>query len=128
MGRDTPSTQMSCPSGYSCVYVNAKGEQRSAKNVVRTENADVPGSDISVVAYLRGCHDYFLASGPKGYYLLEWYGGYTPDKGDTIAGDLDSYGLKDVAYPGQGEKGRVYVDDYWLSKSRATDKYFEKCN
>jgi hypothetical protein len=30
---------------------------------------------IVVVAARSGCHDYFVADGPQGYYLLEWYGG-----------------------------------------------------
>lgn len=80
-----------------------------------------------VVLYLAGCRSYFIADGPRGYYLLEWYGGYDPSKGDVIVGDIGSYGFKDVYYPNQGREGRVYVDDYLLSKDRAIEKYREKC-
>jgi len=75
---------------------------------------------VNIVLRVQGC-DYFIADGPKGYYLLEWYGGYDPDKGDRIFGDLGGYGFKDIVYDG-GQEGRVYVDDYLLSKSSALEK------
>ena len=81
-----------------------------------------------VVLYQSGCHSYFIADGPKGYYLLEWYGGYDPSKGDIIVGDISSYGFTDVYYPKQDREGRVYVDDYMLSKDRVLEKYSERCN
>ena len=59
--------------------------------------------------------------------MLEWYRGYSPSVGDIIIGDLGRYGFKDVAYPARGKTGRVYVDDYLLSRSSAIEKYAEKC-
>ena len=87
----------------------------------------IPGQ-IVVVAVRSGCRDHFVADGPQGYYLLEWYGGYSPSEGDVIIGDLGAYGFKDVFYPGNGSKGRLYVDDYLLSRSSAVEKYGAKCN
>jgi hypothetical protein len=86
----------------------------------------LPGQ-IVVAAARSGCHDYFVANGPQGYYLLEWYGGHSPSEGDVIVGDLGGYGFKDVFYPASGAKGRLYVDDYLLSRTRAIEKYAEKC-
>jgi len=87
--------------------------------------ADFP---VKIILKPRGCRDYFLADGDSGgVYLLEWYGGYDPDVGDAIVGDLRSYGFKDVIYPANGSTGRVYVDDYMLSRSRAVEKLREKC-
>jgi hypothetical protein len=83
---------------------------------------------IVVIAARSGCHDYFVADGPQGYYLLEWYGGYSPTEGDVVIGDLGGYGFKDVFYPGNGAKGRLYVDDYLLSRSSVIEKYAEKCS
>jgi hypothetical protein len=80
-----------------------------------------------VVLYLAGCRSYFIAEGPRGYYLLEWYGGYDPSKGDIIIGDIGSYGFKNVYYPKQDREGRVYVDDYMLSQDRVIEKYRDKC-
>ena len=42
-----------------------------------------------VVKTFSGC-DYFIADGPRGLYVLEWYGGYDPSEGDTISGDIGS--------------------------------------
>jgi hypothetical protein len=82
---------------------------------------------IIVVFNRTGCHDYFVAHGPTGYYLLEWYGGHDPSEGDTIAGEISSYGFRDVIYSNSGQTGRVWVDDYMLSKSTVTEKINEKC-
>jgi hypothetical protein len=81
-----------------------------------------------VVLYKSGCRSYFIAEGPRGFYLLEWYGGYDPSKGDVIVGEIGSYGFKDVYYSKQDRKGRIYVDDYLLSKDRVLEKYRGKCN
>lgn len=81
---------------------------------------------ISVVLRVRGC-DYFIADGPRGYYLLEWYGGYDPEEGDGLFGDVSGYGFKDVLYAG-GQDGRVYVDDYLLGRDRALEKLADKCD
>jgi len=80
-----------------------------------------------VVLKKGGCRGYFIADGPRGLYLLEWYGGYDPSVGDAIVGEIGSFGMKDVYYPNRNQSGRVYVDDYLLSRSRALEKYQEKC-
>jgi hypothetical protein len=81
-----------------------------------------------IVLYKSGCRSYFVADGPRGFYLLEWYGGYDPSEGDVIVGEIGSYGFKNVYYPRQDREGRIYVDDYLLSKDRVIEKYREKCN
>jgi hypothetical protein len=84
---------------------------------------------VKIIFKKSGCRGYFLADGDSGgVYLLEWYGGYDPDVGDEIVGDIKSYGFKDVFYPQKNMSGRVYVDDYMLSRSRALEKITEKCN
>ena len=86
------------------------------------------GSNVKVILKPSGCGSYFLADGDSyGIYLLEWYGGYDPDVGDSIVGEIKGYGFKDVFYPDKNSKGRVYVDDYWLSSSSAIEKLREKC-
>lgn len=87
-----------------------------------------PGSRVApdtVALRVRGC-DYFVADGPRGYYLLEWYGGYDPHEGDGIFGDIGGYGFKDVLYS-NGRNGRLYVDDYMLGKDSVLEKLREKC-
>lgn len=80
-----------------------------------------------VVYYKSGC-SYFLVETSMGYALLEWYGGYDPSRGDTVAGDIDSYGMKTIYNLTADRETRVWIDDYMLSKSSAIEKYFDKCN
>ena len=80
----------------------------------------------TVILRVSGCA-YFLADGPRGIYVLEWYGGHDPERGETIIGDVGSYGFKDVYYLEKKKEGRLYVDDYLLSKSTALEKLAEKC-
>jgi len=83
---------------------------------------------IKVLMKPKGCRGYFLADGDYGgVYLLEWYGGYDPVVGDSIVGDIKSFGLKDVFYPERNMSGSVYVDDYSLTKSTAIEKLGRKC-
>ena len=99
---------------------------RSEATECQGTDGRITGDRAEVVVAIRGCRDYFIADGPNGQYLLEWYGGHSPSRGDIIIGPINSYGFKDVCYPGKGT-GRVWVDDYLLSKSRAQEKYLEKC-
>ena len=99
----------------------------SGKGSSRPESRAASPSEapITIVLKLRGC-SYFIADGPSGLYVLEWYGGYDPDRGDGIFGNISGYGFRDVLYTG-GREGRVYVDDYLLGKDRALEKLGEKC-
>ena len=83
-------------------------------------------ADKGEVVKRFGSCDYFIVDGPSGYYVLEWYGGYDPSEGDTIFGDIDSYGFADVIYNGTRE-GRVYVEDYLESDSGAMDEIRDHC-
>ena len=105
-------------------------------NVVRLSRAPNRGANrpaariaasITVVLVKSGC-DYFVADGPRGYFLLQWFGGYSPSKGDMIAGEISGYGFKDVFYVNVSREGRVWVDDYLLSRARVAEKFTEKCD
>ena len=80
-----------------------------------------------VISYPSGC-DYFIAAGNKGYCLLKWSDGYYPLVGDFIIGDINSTGFKDVYYPLKEREGKIYVEDYSMSKSRSFEIYKELCN
>ena len=79
-----------------------------------------------VVARFTGC-DYFIANGPKGLYVLEWYGGYDPDEGDKISGNIGSYGMKSVIY-NNTHRGKVWVEDFLESDSGAAEEINEHCD
>ena len=87
----------------------------------------VTAADMGVVIARFGSCDYFVADGPRGLYVLEWYGGYDPDEGDRIYGEIGSYGMKDVYYPDADRTGRVYVEDYLESQSAAIDEIRDHC-
>ncbi len=85
---------------------------------------------VAVTHRISGC-DYFIVYGSKSRYsVVEWFGGHDPDKGDTLVGRFDRYGMRTVLF-GDGddadETTRVYVEDYALSKEDALDKLLEKC-
>ncbi|WCR17507.1 hypothetical protein JHW40_14385 [Paracoccus alcaliphilus] len=89
--------------------------------------ASANGEIAEVVARFRGC-DYFIADGPNGLYVLEWYGGYDPDVGDRLYGAISSYGMKDVIYLPSELVGRVWVEDYMESETAALDEIADHCN
>ena len=64
----------------------------------------------------------------RGYALLEWYGGNDPSEGDQLVGDYEEYGFHDIYNTTAGEELRVWVEDYWLSKTRVIEKFYNKCD
>ena len=83
-------------------------------------------SDEGVVIKRFGSCDYYIVDGPRGLYVLEWFGGYDPSEGDSIIGDIGSYGNKDVVF-GNGRSGRVWVEDFLESSSEAMDEIRDHC-
>src|SRR6266496_2305492 len=75
---------------------------------------------------VSGC-DYFTVETSRGFAILEWYGGHDPDKGDSIVGNYESYGMKTVFDETTEQEVRVWVEDYALSKSDALEKLYDKC-
>lgn len=72
--------------------------------------------------------DYFIADGPSGYFVFEWYGGHDPFVGEIIMGDINSFGIKSVVYPEINRDGRIYVEDFYLSYSSAMRKIGDRCD
>lgn len=79
-----------------------------------------------VVGRFDGC-DYFIADGPRGLYVLEWYGGHDPDEGERVVGEIGSYGMTQVYYPDADQEGKVWVEDYLESESAALDEIADHC-
>jgi hypothetical protein len=80
------------------------------------------------VVYTKSGCDYYIVDAPSGYAVLEWYGGAVPSRGDVIAGDFESYGFKNVHNLTKDRDTRVWVEDYWLSKSDAIETLYDQCN
>lgn len=74
------------------------------------------------------CKGHYVVLTTMGYALLEWYGGDTPEKGDTIVGDFESYGMKELYNLRSDNEVKFWVEEYWLSRDQAIKKFANKCN
>ena len=76
-----------------------------------------------VVVGERGCQkrDYIVIDTNLGFVYAQQYSG-SFDKGDIVTGELNGYGIKEVLV--NSSSGRLWIDDYMLSKSRASEKCF----
>ena len=74
-----------------------------------------------VVAGERDCSrsDRIMIETRGGYVVGEVYSGFF-DRGDTVIGELHSFGTKNVRV--NGRNGRLYIDDFYLSRSSAIGK------
>lgn len=75
---------------------------------------------------ISGC-DWFLAEDATGFVLMEWYGGNDPDKGETLVGELHSYGMKTVFNLDSDSEVRAWIEDFMLSKEDALEQLYEQC-
>jgi hypothetical protein len=84
-------------------------------------------SSGEVCKRISGC-DYFVVSTPRGYALLEWYGGTDPDTGDRIRG-FETYGMHSIMINDDDEDDmtQVWVEDYFLTRSDALEQLVDKC-
>lgn len=96
-------------------------------NAPKTNNFPNAAIKCVVVLHPSGC-DYFICATENDYLVLEWYGGNDPDKGDVLTGKFSTYGFIDGYNLTQGRKLRVWVEDFWLSKDVAIEKFVEKCD
>ena len=80
-----------------------------------------------VVVYRHSGCDYFVVQTKQGYDLLEWYGGWDPDKGDVLIGKFEEYGMHDIQDDTADEKLTVWVEEYWLSRTDALEQLLEQC-
>lgn len=81
----------------------------------------------AVVYRKSGC-DYYIVETSSGYALLEWYGGNDPSVGDVLTGMFETYGMKDIYNITADSETKIWVEDFWLSKDRAIEKFFDKCH
>lgn len=93
-----------------------------------TASTVLAASSSGTVVYVASGCDYFIVEASGGdYALLEWYGGRTPSTGDMIVGPFETYGFTDVINRNSGLSTRVWVEDYWLSRSSVVSKHTSKC-
>ena len=80
-----------------------------------------------VVLNKSGCSSRYVVETTMGYAILEWYGGNDPVEGSKMVGDFESYGMKTIYNASSGSEARVWVEDYFLSKSSVIEKMREFC-
>jgi hypothetical protein len=100
---------------------------RSDESTCIIDGKAIEGDRAEVVVQKKSCGDYFVADGPQWLLSSGLVRRTHSHRRETIVGPINSYGFKDVCYVGH-ETGRVWVDDYLLSKSRALEKYVDKCH
>ena len=84
-----------------------------------------------VVVYIyteSGCSYYVVETPFMGYALLQWFGGSIPSRGDVLIGNYESYGMKDIYNITKDSDTSAWVDNFWMSKDCAMERYFEKCH
>lgn len=81
-----------------------------------------------VVVHCKSVCGYYIVETNMGYTLLEWYGGKDPREGDTLVGDYESYGMKDIYNLTADSETKVWVEEFWMSKDSVLEKYYDKCN
>lgn len=83
---------------------------------------------VSVVVYVPNACDYYIAYNDMGFVVLEWFGGAIPDKGDTLRGDINTYGMKAIWNATQNQSTQVWIEEYWLDSDDAFETLSEHCN
>jgi hypothetical protein len=64
--------------------------------------------------------DKFVVETPLGFSLCEWFGGAVLiDVGDTIEGDLHSFGFHDLKLTGRYDTVRVWINNFYSSREEA---------
>jgi hypothetical protein len=85
--------------------------------------ADMVRGVVVVGEYKCKKRDYIVIETNLGFVYAQQYGG-SFSRGDEVVGDLNSYGFKDVLV--QSSSGRLWIDDYMMSKAKASEKCFGK--
>lgn len=80
-----------------------------------------------IVVYKSSSCDWFIVNTNSGFIVMESYSGYF-DEGDYVIGDIESYGFKNLFNKTRGIEGRVYVEDFQMSKDDAIEEFYKNCN
>jgi hypothetical protein len=93
-----------------------------------TTTTGVTQSSGEVVLKSNGCDDFIVEDASGDYAVLEWYGGRDPDRGDQLVGDWKQFGFTTVIDVPSGSSTRVWVEDHWLTRTKAIDVYTKHCS
>ena len=92
--------------------------------LLKAEN--IVGGVIVADHYTCSTYDRIVIETRRGFSNAEVYRGYSYTvEGKIIFGDLESYGFTEIYDEDGDEVGRLYIDDYMVSKSTAEEWCFE---
>lgn len=78
-------------------------------------------SDVRGAVVYEGSGSYYIIETNMGYTIAEWYGGAVPFEGQTIYGQLHSYGMKYFIVINNDREVKLWIEDYMLSRDRAIE-------
>lgn len=84
------------------------------------------GAQGQIVYFKLGC-PYFIVNTVLGYAVLRLVTGKITRVGDMLVGDFESYGEKNIVNSSNGLNMQVSVENFWLSRDRAMEIYYDKC-
>jgi len=99
----------------------------TGSNAVALDAAEETNQTRVTVTMIRDECDFFIVETAGGFCIFEWSGGSMPVEGDTLRGDLDSYGFQNAYNVTQKSETTAYVEEYWLSWDEAIEKLSKAC-
>lgn len=80
----------------------------------------------SVVDVRQECA-YVVVQNGASFALLEIFAGARPVKGDTLSGDFESFGVKEVVNAASGRITRIRVEVYGRGEDEVTERFRDAC-
>jgi len=114
------------------VQIDSKGPcnyvSNNAVTAEQSERTQIEGEEGTVIWDHYGCN-YIIIETSIWYVVADKsYGAYSLNIGSRVRGDLIGFGFEDVYDISADDEVRLYLDNYYGSKSSALEKVMEKCD
>ena len=88
--------------------------------------AEIDKGVVVLDHYTCNTYDRIVIETTWGYTSAEVYSGYGATyEGNVILGDFNSFGFTNFFDTSGNERGRLYIDNYWLGEDEATEWCYE---
>lgn len=97
--------------------------------IVESETQKINGVTGTVIWESYSC-DYVVIYTENNWYIIaqKYSGAYNLSEGDKVRGDLVGFGFEDVYCINKEKEMRLYIDNYYATKSSTEELIIEKCN
>lgn len=121
---------------YTIKIIGEDGECNYSTNVQdedelieESETQKIDGVTGTVIWDSYSC-DYVVIYTENNWYIIaqKYSGAYNLSEGDKVRGDLVGFGFEDVYCINKEKEMRLYIDNYYATKSSAEELIIEKCN